>query len=127
MVDQTDSPAVNEMIVSCATCDSVFRVHAGRQTCPCCGGPPGILILELPEAASPDSPEQAGQEREAGELTPAEASGATSSVAMPVGVDDDGVGEAAVDRIAEGAETEEGASRAPEADRSEPEAAEETS
>jgi hypothetical protein len=30
----------------CGTCDVVFRVHAGRPSCPVCGGDPNQVLLE---------------------------------------------------------------------------------
>jgi hypothetical protein len=33
-------------IVTCGTCDNVFMVHAGRPSCPVCGGGPGIVLQE---------------------------------------------------------------------------------
>lgn len=30
----------------CGTCDVVFRVHAGRPSCPVCGGDPNQVLME---------------------------------------------------------------------------------
>ena len=30
----------------CGTCDVVFRVHAGRPSCPVCGGDPNQVLVE---------------------------------------------------------------------------------
>lgn len=38
--------AVWYKIVVCGTCDNVFRVHAGRPTCPTCGGEPVIELYD---------------------------------------------------------------------------------
>jgi rubredoxin len=44
---EPEAPAVINAIVACGTCDSVFRAHEGRQTCPVCGGDPNLRIIDL--------------------------------------------------------------------------------
>ena len=60
MTDQSAPPAPPEQIVVCSTCDNVFRSHAGRQSCPACGGDPDLAIMTLAEEPEPvDSNETA--------------------------------------------------------------------
>ena len=41
----------------CGTCDVVFRVHAGRPSCPVCGGDPNQVIIEgTIETSSDETP-----------------------------------------------------------------------
>ena len=41
----------------CGTCDVVFRVHAGRPSCPVCGGDPNqVLIGGVIETVSEEAP-----------------------------------------------------------------------
>ena len=54
MATQTEAPAVVEAIVVCGTCDSVFRMHEGRGTCPCCGGGPTLMLVSLGEQPAPE-------------------------------------------------------------------------
>ena len=50
-------------IVVCGTCDNVFREHAGRPTCPTCGGPPMIELFsgEIPLEAPAEAPSGEGK------------------------------------------------------------------
>ena len=51
-------------IVVCGTCDNVFREHAGRPTCPTCGGPPIIELFsaEIPLEAPAEAPSGEGED-----------------------------------------------------------------
>ncbi len=64
MTTETPEATLTLGIVACGTCDSVFRAHENRQTCPCCGGDPAFLIIDysdqqqpLPPGETPPSPE----------------------------------------------------------------------
>ena len=78
MTTDTEAPAVIKAVVACGTCDSVYRAHPGRQTCPCCGGDPDLIIIDLftaeSEAAAQvdTAAEGVSAEPAPGEVTPPE-------------------------------------------------------
>ena len=47
MNDQNDQPQISSALVICGTCDNAFRMHAGRASCPGCGGDATIIVSEL--------------------------------------------------------------------------------
>jgi hypothetical protein len=64
MTTEAAAPAaVWYKIVVCGTCDGVFREHAGRPTCPACGGPPMIELFsgEIPLEAPAEAPSGEGE------------------------------------------------------------------
>lgn len=54
----SETAPVAERIVVCATCDSVFRSHEGRQSCPCCGGDPAFGLFTFDEQPAPAESDQ---------------------------------------------------------------------
>ena len=62
MADDINAAAVTEAIVVCETCDSVFRAHEGRGTCPCCGGRPLMVLQYLQPQPAPAESEGAEQD-----------------------------------------------------------------
>lgn len=64
MEENRTGQAPSEAIVVCGTCDNVYRVHAGRRTCPECGGDPAIVIMTLD--VQPGAEEEATSQHEEG-------------------------------------------------------------
>lgn len=56
MTSEESPQEPQEWIVVCATCDSVFRVHPGRPSCPHCGGAPGIRLFSLSPEPGTEGP-----------------------------------------------------------------------
>lgn len=52
-----EEPERFEAIVVCGTCDLVFRAHAGRGTCPTCGGEPSMVLHDLVPDPAPATAE----------------------------------------------------------------------
>jgi rubredoxin len=57
MTTEPEAPPIINAIVACGTCDTVFRAHEGRQTCPVCGGDAAFLIIDYTQdqASTPPS------------------------------------------------------------------------
>jgi hypothetical protein len=47
MTQETEAEIVELAIASCQTCDQLFLISPRRETCPGCGGPPGLVFFEF--------------------------------------------------------------------------------
>ena len=78
---QNDQPRISAAAVACATCDNIFLMHAGRPTCPACGGEPRLMLLDASDLMP--GPQEASEEGEtaqdvSGNEPPAEPSAPTA-------------------------------------------------
>lgn len=48
MPENGEQPVAQALVI-CGTCDLCYRIHAGRRTCPACGGEPLAVFMDLHE------------------------------------------------------------------------------